>query len=130
MLVARECRRVLRDGSAALLRTGTLERIPSYPYVEFFPESYRILEDVLPTVAFVREVFESAGFSTVTSDIIIQQIAPNYATYVEKLSAGADSVLAQLSPADFQAGIEAMRAHAASAGDKPVCEPIDVFVFR
>ena len=129
-LAARECRRVLRDGAAALLRTGIRERIPSYPYVEFFPESHPILADVLPTGAFVREVFESAGFSTVNSDVVIQQIAPDYMSYVEKLSAGADSVLAQLSPADFQAGIEAMRAHAASAGDKPVCEPIDVFVFR
>ena len=47
----------------------------------------------------------------------------------EKLSAGADSVLAKLPPADFQAGIEAMRAHVKVAGDKPVCEPIDVFIF-
>ena len=130
MLAVRECRRVLRDGSVALLRTGTRERIPSYPYVEFFPESLPIMEGCLPTEAFVREVFESAGFSTVSSAIIIQKIAPDYATYVEKVSAGADSVLAQLSPADFTAGIEAMRAHASHAGDKPVCEPIDVFVFR
>jgi hypothetical protein len=35
-----------------------------------------------------------------------------------------------LSPKDFKAGIEALRAHAARAGDKPVSEPIDVFVFR
>ena len=130
MLAARECRRVLRDGAAAVLRTGIRERIPSYPYVEFFPESHPILDDCLPTAAFVREVFESAGFSTVSSEVLIQQIAPDYATYVEKLSAGADSVLAQLSPTDFRAGIEAMRAHAADAGDTPVCEPIDVFVFR
>lgn len=130
MLAVRECRRVARDGAAAILRTGTRERIPSYPYFEFFPASHPIMEDCLPTGTFVREVFESAGFSTVSSDVVIQEIAPDYATYTEKLLAGADSVLAQLSPADFQAGIEAMRAHAARAGDKPVCEPIDVFVFR
>jgi hypothetical protein len=35
-----------------------------------------------------------------------------------------------LSPADFRAGIEAMRSQVARAGNKPVCEPIDVFVFR
>lgn len=126
-LAARECRRVLRNGSAALVRTGTREHISSYPYVEFFPESCPILENVLPTGAFVREVFESAGFSTVSSDVIVQEIAPDYTTYAEKLAAGADSVLAQLSPAEFQAGIEAIRAH---VSDKPVCEPIDIFVFR
>ena len=129
MLAARECRRVLRDEAVAVLRTGIRERIPSYPYVEFFPESYPILEDCLPTVAFVREVFESAGFCTVSSDVLIQKIAPDYAAYTEKLLAGADSVLAQLSPEDFKAGIEAMRTHATCGGDKPVSEPIDVFVF-
>jgi len=130
MLAARECRRVLRAGAVAVLRAGIRERIPSYPYVEFFPESHPILEDCLPTVAFVREVFEAAGFSTVRSDLVIQKIVPDYAAYVEKLSAGADSVLAQLSPEDFRAGIEAMRVYATCAGDKPVSEPIDVFVFR
>jgi len=126
-LAARECRRVLRDGGTTLLRTGTRDRIPSYPYVEFFPGSHPILETVLPTAVSIREVFASAGFSTVSSDIVVQTIAPDYATYAEKLAAGGDSVLAQLSPADFQAGIEAIRAY---GGDKPVCEPIDVFVFR
>jgi ubiquinone/menaquinone biosynthesis C-methylase UbiE len=127
MLAARECRRVLREDGTALLRTGVRDRIPCYPYVEFFPESLPILETVLPIAAFVREVFESAGFTTINSDLVIQTIAPDYATYAEKLAAGADSVLAQLSPTDFQAGIETMRAH---GEDKPVCEPIDVFVFR
>ena len=125
--VTRECRRVLRDGGHAVLRTGTHDRIPSYPYVPFFPQSHPILDDCLPTCAAVREVFESAGFSTVSSDIVVQQVAPDYAAYAEKLAAGADSVLAQLSATDFQAGIDAMRAH---SDNKPVCEPIDVFVFR
>ena len=128
MLAARECRRVARDGATALLRTGIRDRIPSYPYVEFFPPSRPILENCLPTTAFIREVFESAGFSTVSSDVVIQQIAPDYATYVDKLSAGADSVLAQLSATDFQAGIEVMRAYATRV-DKPVHEPIDVLSF-
>lgn len=100
---------------------------PSYPYVEFFPACHPILETVLPTAAFIREVFESVGFSTVSSEVVVQTIAPDYVTYAEKLAAGADSVLSQLSPADFQAGIEAIRSH---RSDKPVSEPIDVFVFR
>lgn len=130
MLAVRECRRVARDGAIAILRTGTRERIASYPYLRFFPESRPIMEDCLPTVAFIRKVFESAGFNTVSSEIVIQTIAPDYASYVEKIAAGADSVLAQLSADDFQSGIEAMRAYAAGADDKPVCEPIDVIVFR
>src|SRR5947208_16615678 len=66
MLAARECRRVLRDGATALVRTGTRERISSYPYVDFFPESRAILEERLPTTTFVREVLEADGFCMVT----------------------------------------------------------------
>jgi ubiquinone/menaquinone biosynthesis C-methylase UbiE len=127
---ARECRRVLREGATAFLRAGVRERISSYPYVDFFPATRPILEETLPAVGFVREVFESAGFGTVASDVVVQQIAPGYAAYSEKLSAGADSVLARLSRGDFEAGLEAMRAHAARAGEQAVFEPIDVLVFR
>src|SRR6185369_6685043 len=87
-LVARECRRVLRDGAAVVLRTGTRERITSYPYVDFFPQSRPIMEDCLPTTAFACEVFEAAGFRTVGSDVVVQKIASDFASYVEKIAAG------------------------------------------
>lgn len=127
---ARECRRVLRDRSTAFLRAGTRERISLYAYVDFFPESRDILEACLPTGAFVREVFEAAGFRTVSLEVVTQEIAPSYAVHAEKLSAGADSVLARLSQSEFEAGVKALRSHADRADDKPVFEPIDVFVFR
>ncbi len=127
---ARECRRVLREESTAFLRAGTRERIESYPYVEFFPESRPILQQCLPTQTFVREVFEAAGFRTAALDVVTQQIAPNHAVYAEKLATGADSVLAQLNQDDFAAGLQALRAHAARSAEQPVYEPIDVFVFR
>jgi ubiquinone/menaquinone biosynthesis C-methylase UbiE len=129
-LAARECRRVLRHEGTAFIRGGTRERISSYPYYDFFPASRPILEEVLPTTAFVREVFEASGFHTVSVELVTQQIAPSYAAYAEKLSAGADSVLAKLSPRDFDAGMKALRAHAAHSDGEAVFEPIDVFVFR
>jgi ubiquinone/menaquinone biosynthesis C-methylase UbiE len=129
-LAARECRRVLRQGGTALVRTGIRERISSYPYFDFFPESGPILEEVLPTKTFVREVFEAAGFRTITEELVIQEIAPSYAAYAEKLAAGADSVLARLSRRDFDAGMRALRNHATHSDGEVVFEPIDVFVFR
>jgi ubiquinone/menaquinone biosynthesis C-methylase UbiE len=129
-LAVRECRRVLRDGATAFLRASTRERISSYPYVDFFPESRAILEECLATNTFVREVFEAAGFQMVTLDLVTQEIAPSYAAYADKLAAEADSVLASLSRRDFDAGMKALRAHAAHSNDEAVFEPIDVFVFR
>jgi ubiquinone/menaquinone biosynthesis C-methylase UbiE len=129
-LAARECRRVLRGGAVAFLRAGTRERISSYPYVDFFPESRPVLEERLPAHAFVREVFEAAGFRTAASDVVTQEVAPSHAAYAEKLAAGADSVLASLSRRDFDAGMRALREHAALGGGEAVFEPIDVFDFR
>jgi ubiquinone/menaquinone biosynthesis C-methylase UbiE len=128
-LVARECRRVLREGGTVFLRAGTRERISSYPYVDFFPPSRPILEESLPTNTFVREVFESAGLRMTTLKLVSQQIASSYAAYAEKLSAGADSILASLSSHDFDAGMRALRAHAADNDGEAIFEPIDVFVF-
>ena len=129
-LAALECRRVLRDEATALLRAGTRERISSYPYVDFFPESRAILEKTLSTKTFVRKVFEAAGFRKVILELVTQEIAPSYAAYAEKLAAGADSVLASLSRRDFDAGMKALRAQAAHSDGGAVFEPIDVFVFR
>lgn len=129
-LAARECRRVLRDLGTAFLRAGTRDRISSYPYVDFFPESRPLLEECLATGDSIREVFESAGFRTITGDVVTQEIAPNYGAYAEKLSAGADSVLARLSRSDYEVGMSALRLHAARIDNQAVFEPIDVFVFR
>jgi ubiquinone/menaquinone biosynthesis C-methylase UbiE len=130
LLAARECRRVLRDGGTAFMRTGTQERIPSYPYVPFFPGSHPILNEVLPASSFIRDVFVAAGFRLVTLELITQTIAPNHMVFADKLAMGADSVLAQLSQEEFQAGIEAVRAHASRVNNEAITEPIDLFVFR
>lgn len=127
--VARECRRVLKNHATLFLRAGIRDRIPVYPYVDFFLESRPILETILPTRASTREVFEQAGFSTFAEDVIVQEIAPNHLAYAEKLAANADSVLAQLTPQDFDAGMTALRSYART-NNGPVVEPIDVFVFR
>jgi ubiquinone/menaquinone biosynthesis C-methylase UbiE len=129
-LAARECRRVLRDGGKVFVRTGTRERISTYPYFDFFPASRPILEEVLPTTAFVREIFEANGFSTISVELVTQEIAPSYAAYAEKLAAGADSILAQLNTSEFEAGMTALRTHAAQSDREAVFEPIDLFVFR
>ena len=128
-VAASECRRVLKRQATLFLRAGTRDRIQAYPYVDFFPESWPILETTLSARASIREVFERAGFTTFAEDVIVQEIAPNHVVYAEKIAAGADSVLAQLTQKDFDAGIAALRSYART-NNGPVTEPIDVLVFR
>lgn len=129
-LAAAECRRVLGDHRCVFVRTGTREHMSAYPYYPFFPASHAILEEVLPTSVAIRETFEEAGFELVALDLISQTIAPDWDAYADKLAANADSVLARLTPEEFDSGIAAVRRHASLAHDEAISEPIDVFVFR
>lgn len=123
----RECRRVLRPGGIVMVRTGTRERMASYPYVPFFPQTLPILEEVLPRTAALVAVFESAGFDCIASTIVTQAIARDWSAYADKLATGSDSVLARLTAGELARGVEAVRVH---SGAGPVVEPIDVLVFR
>jgi len=89
-----------------------------------------MLEQLLPDCASVCKVFEAAGFHTVAAEVIPQIVAPGWATYAEKLSAGGDSVLARLGRQELEAGLEALRRHGTDVDDRTVVEPIDLFVFR
>lgn len=128
-VAARECRRVLKPQATLFLRTGTSDCIPAYPYVGFFPESKPIMETILSARTSIRELFERVGFTTFAEDVIVQEIAASHVAYADKLAAGADSVLAQLTPKDFDAGLASLRSYALTNSD-PVTEPIDIFVFR
>jgi ubiquinone/menaquinone biosynthesis C-methylase UbiE len=125
-----ECRRVLRPNGNVVVRTGTREQIPSYPYVPFFPSTRSMLEDLLPDRTRLQGLFEDAGFRCAESFIITQTIAPTWAAYADKLSAGGDSVLARLPADEIGRGLDAVRRHGNGSDGQPVVEPIDVFFFR
>ena len=120
----------MRDGGTVLLRTGTREQIPFYPYVPFFPSTPAIMQQVLPDIPQMRDVFESAGFRLFSTEIVRQTIAPGWAEYADKLAAGGDSVLARLSQPDFERGLAAIKRYAERHDPEPVVEPIDLLVFR
>lgn len=127
---ARECRRVLRERAVLFLRAGTVEQIPPYPYVRFFPTTVPLLEKRLNHRGFIRDTFESAGFQAMEWGLVTQEVAPTVAVYADQLAMGADSILAALSPEEFAAGLSDLRAYAARGGSGPVSETIDFFVFQ
>jgi hypothetical protein len=129
--VTRECERVLRPGGRVCLRAITFEQIGNYPYLPFFPASRPLLEQRLPTLAATCAAFEAASLRTISAELVVQQIAPDYAVYAEKLAAGADTTLASLDPGVFAAGLESMLArHAQGGSPTPIMEPIDFIVFE
>jgi hypothetical protein len=111
------------------VRTGVADRVAAYPCIDFFPATKPLLREHLPTARRVRAAFERAGLQTLDSALVTQQIAPTHAAFADKLAARGDSILAQLSSRDFDAGLSALRAHAETIDPRPVMEPVDYFVF-
>jgi ubiquinone/menaquinone biosynthesis C-methylase UbiE len=126
---ARECRRVLRTKGVVCVRTASREQIRSYPYVPFFPSTPSLLHDNLPDRSALREPFEAAGFRLRAATILTQTIAPSWSAYAEKLAGGGDSILAILSPREFEDGLAALRRHEEEEPGHPIAEPIDLLVF-
>jgi ubiquinone/menaquinone biosynthesis C-methylase UbiE len=127
---ARECRRVLRVGGVICLRAATVDRIATYPYVPFFAGSRAILESTLQTQARIESIFHDAGFELARHELVRNEVASNWRGYAEKVGWGADSILAQLSVHEFREGMSLLSDHAATAGDEPVAEVVDLFAFR
>lgn len=128
LAAAHECRRVLSPKGRVVIRTGTRERISSYPCIPFFASSRRLHEEVLPDSSDIQADFAAAGFHTIVSKIVTQTIAADWMAYADKIAAGGDSVLARLNPEEFAAGLAAMRHYAEAEGRRPVVESIDFFV--
>ncbi len=126
---ARECRRVLRAGGTVCIRAATLDRIATYPYVPFFARSRAILEATLQAQARIESIFTAAGFELARHELVSNEVAANWRIYADKIAAGADSILAQLSESEFFEGMRLLNEHAANTPDTAVSEVVDLFAF-
>ena len=125
-----ECRRVLRACGTVCLRAATVNRIATYPYVPFFGRSRAILEATLQMQERIEAIFHEAGFELMRHELVRNEVASNWRIYADKIAAGADSILAQLSEAEFREGMRLLRQHAATTIDESVTEIVDLFAFR
>jgi len=128
VVVAKECRRVLRESGHVCIRNSTREA--DFPHRHFFPAIRPLIESELPARNDIRCVFTAAGFTPVVHEIVRQVVAPNWPIFVHKSSLRADSFLARLSNEDFSVGMARLHAHGHGADqDDAVTEEIDWFVF-
>jgi SAM-dependent methyltransferase len=124
---ARECRRILRVGGRICVRNCTRETI--YPQAHFFPGMLRMVHE-LPSSAEVITLFETAGFKSRAHEPLMHAVAANWQELADKLALRADSFLARLPDAEFEAGIAALRAHAKGREPEEITERIDFFAFE
>lgn len=126
---ARECRRVLRYGGRVCVRNSTRET--EYVQRRFFPGIVSIIEAELPSREEVIELFEATKFKHRGHELVPHPLAANWHKLADKLALRADSFLARLPDADFEAGLAALRAYASGRpSHEQITEQIDLFVFQ
>jgi SAM-dependent methyltransferase len=125
---ARECRRVLRQGGRLCIRNAT--RDLTYPQARFFPGIAPMLDAELPSVEDVEQLFEGEGFTRLAHRLVTHALARDWQGFADKMALRADSFLARLPDTEFEAGLTALRAHAAGSEPEEITELVDFFVFE
>ena len=128
---AAEFRRALRPGGHVCIRNSTIEQAARFPYQRYFPGVAEIHRRTLPPQDGVIGAMRSAGLRLVAHDLVQHRFADSLAELFERVSQRALSDLAALPDAEFEAGLQAMRAalEAGTAAPGPIIEPVDLFVF-
>jgi len=123
-----ECTRVLRPGGTLLVIAPTLENLPTYRWMEFFPSARAIDEARLPARAQVQALAEAAGLVARAAGPVATPVTPDPVAYAERIAKRAVSSLRLVPDAEFETGIAALRRHgAAHRDDGPVWEEVDCF---
>jgi hypothetical protein len=78
----------------------------------------------------VIRLFEDAGFTASAHELVTHTIAPAWPAFADKMALRADPFLARVPDTEFEAGLAALRKHAAVSGPEEITEPIDFFVFE
>ena len=125
---ARECGRVLRQGGRLCVRNCTRDIV--YPQSRFFPGMLPMVDADLPSSEGIVALFEAAGLTSRAHETVTQTVADSWKAFADKLALRADSFLARLPDAEFEAGLAALRAYAKGREPEDITEEIDFFVFE
>ena len=126
--MARECRRVLREGGRVCARNCTRDIV--YPQSRFFPDMLPMLEAELQSGEEIIQLFEGIGFRMCAHEFVTHTLANNWRDFADKLALRADSFLARLPDSEFEAGMTELRAFADKRDPEDITEMIDFFVFE
>jgi SAM-dependent methyltransferase len=126
---ARELRRILPSGAAALIRGAFPGRHDGITLFRFFPGARRVAE-TFPTVEATMAGFAAAGFTPQSLRPVRQVSAPSLGSFADRVRLRADSTLAPLSDEEFDRGLAALQRAAATEPARPVVDHLDLLVLR
>jgi ubiquinone/menaquinone biosynthesis C-methylase UbiE len=125
----RELRLVVSQGGHVLVRGTFGDRLDGFPTLfRFWPATRQICQQ-LPTVQQTVGVLEANGFAFAEHRRVQQKTCASLNEFATRTRARADSALALISDAEFEAGQEAIEAVAHKQLPDSVIETIELLVF-
>lgn len=125
---ARELRRVLVPDAPVLIRGAFAGREYRFTLYDFFPKAEPFVEG-FPSMPETIELFERAGFTTFSVEMVEQVTARSYSDALEATRMRADTLLEALSDEAFERGLERL-AEAARTEEGPVVDSLDLLAAR
>lgn len=126
-----EFARVLKENGYLCIRTGTVDCLDSYPWLQFFPGARQIEASRLPSRSELNETVQAAGkFRLAKHAVICQRFAENLGEYLAKISLRGLSSLKAISDDEFRAGLGRLERYCQEQDTgEAVLEDIDLFIF-
>jgi len=125
-----ELARVLQVGGSVLVWSSFPDRFADVEWMRWFPSAVKIDAARLPSVERVQDAWKEWGLQLRRRQVVPIQTAANLTELAERIGRRGISTLELIPDAEFEAGLTAMRRHAASADETPVFTPVDLLVFR
>jgi len=125
-----EIARVLAPKGHAFVRNPTRETVVEFEYMRFFPEAAALDLARMPPRDALVATFAAHGLDARLHRVVRHPFAASYAEYFAKISARAISSLQAIPDEAFGRGLAAFERHCRSAPDRPIFEPVEVFLFR
>ncbi len=114
-----ECKRVLKDSGAILVRYGPMECIRDDVEHTFFPEVLDIDEPRTFTVETVEKLLSNAGFSGIRTEVIRQQTYNTSTAHLESIRNKHTSVLTMISRESYEQGFKKLSEYIEENPDDP-----------
>jgi len=125
-----EIDRVVRRGGNVIIRNPTRETVDGFEYMRFFPEARALDLARMPATGDLLSTLAARDFECVRRQTIMHPFAASYREYFDKVSQRALSSLAAIPDEAFAQGLAAFERHCRTAQDRPIYEPIEMFLFR
>jgi ubiquinone/menaquinone biosynthesis C-methylase UbiE len=126
---AHELTRTVRADGVVVITGSVAADFHQHLMAQWFPSYPTIASEVLPTRDELERDMATGGWQLHAAQQLEQALAQDLAEYADKIALRGQSLLELLPDAEFHQGLERLRTDARKAGETPVVDMYDCFLF-